>query len=229
MEKTNTNSKLAKFLNSEFALFIKDLIIILIIVLIIRLFIAMPFQISWSSMLSSYYNKEFIIVDRISYYLWNPKRWDVIVFKPYVNQNKEYFLKRIIWVPGDTLKIEGGKIFIKTQNSTEYVEINEPYLNSENLWRTFVWNDDWTHEYALWKDNYFVIWDNRNHSTDSRECFSKCNERTPFVSKSDMIWKVFLDLWYFNLSKMRFISDTWEDTTPKFFNSYSTHTYPELN
>ena len=97
MEKENKESTLKRFLNSEPILFLKDLLIILLIVLIIRLFIAMPFQISWTSMKDSYYDREFIIVDRISYLFWTPKRWDVIVFRPHVNENKEYFLKRIIW------------------------------------------------------------------------------------------------------------------------------------
>ena len=65
--------------------------------------------------------------------------------------------------------------------------------------------------------DYFVIWDNRNHSTDSRECFGNCFRRWPFVKKDDMIWK------------MRFITDSWEETSPRFFESESIHFYPELN
>lgn len=223
------NNKLKKILNSEVFLFIKDLIFIIIIVLIIRIFIAMPFQISWQSMYSSYYDKEFIIVDRFSYIIWNPKRWDVIVFKPYVNEDKEYFLKRIIWIPWDTLKIEGWEVFIKEKWKKDFIKLNETYLNDENKWRTFVGSDDNSHIYELKNDQYFVIWDNRNHSTDSREKFGGWTWRDEFVAKSDMIWKVFLDLGYFNFSKMKFINpDLWIETEPKFFSSKSTHYYPEL-
>ena len=76
--------------------FFKDLVVIVLIVLFIRTFLAMPFQINGQSMYSSYYDKEFIIVDRLSYRIWTPKRWDVVVFKPNVSLKKEFFLKRIV-------------------------------------------------------------------------------------------------------------------------------------
>ena len=218
------------FFESEIFLFLKDLVIILIIVLIIRLFIAMPFQINGSSMADSYYNKEFIIVDRISYLFWSPKRWDVIVFKPHVNDNKEYFLKRIIWVPGDKLKIEDGYVYIQKKWSDKYVKLEESfYLNSENNWKTYVWIWARANVFELWDDQYFVIGDNRNHSTDSRECFWNCLKVDEFISKSDMIWKVFVDLWYINFLKLKYVTDTWVDSTPKFFSSKAAHNYTELN
>ena len=132
MEKEKKESTLKRFLNSEPILFLKDLLIILLIVLIIRLFIAMPFQISWTSMKDSYYDREFIIVDRISYLFWTPKRWDVIVFRPHVNENKEYFLKRIIWIPWDELKIQDWEVFIKPKGKTEFIKINV-YWEIDNL------------------------------------------------------------------------------------------------
>ncbi len=211
---------------SEILDFFKDLIIIVIVVVIIRTFIAMPFQISGQSMYSSYYDREFIIVDRISYIVWEPNRWDVIVFKPYVNDNKKYFLKRIIGIPWDTIKIEDGNIFIKAKWENQYTKIDEKYLNEENNWYTFVWISKDTKIYSLWNDQYFVLWDNRNHSTDSRECFSNCVWRSEYISKNDMIWKVFLDLGYFNFRKFDFIQpELWIDTTPRFFSSPGTFHY----
>ena len=211
---------------SEILDFFKDLIIIVIIVWAIRSFIAMPFQISGQSMYSSYYDREFIIVDRISYLLWKPSRWDVIVFKPYVNDDKKYFLKRIIGLPWDILKIEEWNIYIKKSFSWEYLKLEESYLNTENKWYTFVWTSKDTKIYSLWEDQYFVLWDNRNHSTDSRECFSNCVGRSEFISKKDMIWKVFVDLWYFNFKKFDFIQpELWIDTTPRFFSSPGTFDY----
>jgi len=212
--------------SSEILDFFKDLLVIVIVVVVIRSFIAMPFQISGQSMYSSYYDREFIIVDRISYILWEPSRWDVIVFKPYVNDNKKYFLKRIIWVPWDTLKIEDWKIYIKESWKDTYKEIDEKYLNEENNGYTFVWISKDTKIYSLGKDQYFVLWDNRNHSTDSRECFSNCVWRSEYISKNDMIWKVFLDLGYFNFRKFDFIQpELWIDTTPRFLSSPGTFQY----
>lgn len=207
--------------------FFKDLAVVIILVIVIRTFLAMPFQINWQSMYSSYYDREFIVVDRLTYNFSNPSRGDVVVFKPRVSDEKKYFLKRVIWVPGDTLKIEWGNVYIKKSWSDEFVLLDESwYLNDENNGHTYVWLNKVSKIYTLWEDDYFVMWDNRNHSTDSRECFSNCVWRTEFVPKADIVWKVFVDLWYFNLKKFTFIQpQLWINTTPRFFSSPSTHKY----
>lgn len=208
--------------------FLKDLIIIVIIVLIIRTFLVMPFQISWQSMYSSYYDKEFIIVDRLSYRLSEPKRGDVIVFRPNVSDDKEYFLKRIIGMSGDTIKIEKGNVYLKEESKTEYVQLDEKYLNDQNNWYTFVSWNKWSIEYIIEDWKYFVLGDNRNHSTDSRECFSNCamDWKTNFIETRDIIWKLFIDLWYFNIKSFSFKQPYLGiDTTPKFFNSASSYDY----
>lgn len=209
--------------------FFKDLIIIILIVVLIRSFIAMPFQISWQSMYSSYYDREFIIVDRLSYLIWEPNRWDAIVFEPNIWEDKKYFLKRIIWMPGDKLKIDWWEVYIKQDWEDKYSIIEEWYLNTENKWYTFVWSSRWSVEYNLWEDQYFVMWDNRNHSTDSRECFSNCVWRNEYISKDDIVWKVFLDLWYFNFKKFSFIQpNLWIETFPRFFSSPVEYDYANL-
>lgn len=217
---------LKKWKSSEILDFLKDLVIIVIIVVLIRSFIAMPFQISGLSMYSSYYDKEFIIVDRLSYLLWEPERWDVIVFKPYVNDEKKYFLKRIIGMPWDILQIDDWNVYIKKEWADDFIKLDEKYLNEENNWYTFVWSSKTKHQYSLEEDQYFVIGDNRNHSTDSRECFSNCSWRAEYISKSDMIWKVFIDLWYFNFKKFNFIQpELWINTVPRIFSSPSKYEY----
>ena len=208
--------------------FFKDLIIIVVFVLVIRYFLAMPFQINGQSMYSSYYDKEFIIVDRLSSHLWNHNRGDVIVFKPYVSEEKKYFLKRIIGIPGDNLKIEDWNVFLEKQWETEYVELDEKYLNDENKWFAFVGWSKTMYQYTLWDDQYFVMWDNRNHSTDARECFSSCaiEWRSNFISSDDITGKVFLDLWYFNFKTFKFIQpNLWISTFPRFFSSPSSFKY----
>ncbi len=210
--------------------FIIDIIVIIAIVIVIKTFFILPFVINWQSMYKSYYDKEFIIVDKFSYLIWEPKRWDVIVFKPWIDKNKKYFLKRIIWIPWDSLKIKWGNIYIKTKNSKDFIKLKEDYLSKENKWNTFVWaNQNIEKIYDIWAWEYFVMWDNRKHSTDSRECFSNCIKRTEFITKADMVWKVLLDLWYFNIFKFQFLHpDLWIKTTPRFFSSASTFDYKEL-
>lgn len=191
----------------------------------------MPFQISGQSMASSYYNKEFILVDRFSYLVWEPTRWDVVVFKPKVDKDKKYFLKRVIWVPGDSIKIEKGLVFVKKQDAPEYIQLDETYLNIENNGYTFLENRAVSREYRLWEDQYFVMGDNRNHSTDSRQCFYTCSIEGSknFVNSSDITGKVFLDLGYFSFSKFSFIdSELGINTTPRLLSSPKTHIYDEL-
>jgi signal peptidase I len=208
--------------------FFKDLVVIVLIVLFIRTFLAMPFQINGQSMYGSYYDREFIIVDRLSYRVWTPERWDVVVFKPNVSLVKEFFLKRIIWVPGDSIRIEEWKVSVKVKWSNEFVELDEVYLNEENKGYTFVgWLRE-RKEYKVPNNEFFVLWDNRNHSTDSRHCFSSCSYpwSSNFVRDQDLTGKVFLDLWYFNFSKFDFTHPKLGiDTTPKFLNSPKNYEY----
>lgn len=100
-----------KSLKHEVIDFLKDLVIIVCIVLFIRTFIMLPFQISGQSMYDSYYDREFIIVDRLSFLdfpifgsLKEPARGTSIVFDTHM-EGKEYFIKRIIGLPGETVKI----------------------------------------------------------------------------------------------------------------------------
>jgi len=208
--------------------FFKDLIIIIVVVLIIRTFFVMPFQINGQSMYSSYYDKEFIIIDRFSYRFSEVHRWDVIVFKPYVSEDKKYFLKRVIWMPGDHIKIENWNVFIKKSNDVSFSQLDEKYLNEENKWNTYVWGKKVLHNYELGNDQYFVLWDNRNHSTDSRECFSSCSIswKTNFIAKWDIMGRIIIDLWYFNFKSFSFMQpNLGRNTTPRLLNSPSHFSY----
>ncbi len=211
--------------------FLKDLIIIAAVVFFIRTFLIMPFQISWQSMYSAYYDREFIIVDRFSYLNIpytdsDPKRWDVVVFKPWVDEDKEYFIKRIIWLPWDTLAIEWWKVYLLDQQSNEFKELDEWYLDQNSLGSTKVGNKTSRFEYTIPEWSYFVMWDNRLHSTDSRTCFSNCTIRWNYIEKNDITWKVILDLGYFSLKNFSFLHPTLRiDTHPKFFSSLSTYSY----
>lgn len=190
--------------SSEVWSFLKDLWVIIAIVLLIRTFIAMPFQINGESMADSYYNREFIIVDRLSYRVWEPKRGDVIVFKPGVNKDREFFLKRIIAIAGDKIKIAEGKVYLSKNGLEEYKELDEQYLNISNNGFTVV-SQNKTLEKIIPEGQYFVMWDNRTHSTDSRSCFSNCTNAnaTNFVPKENITGRLFIDLWYFNFTFSR--------------------------
>ena len=179
-------------------------------------------------MYDSYYDREFIIVDRFTYLIWSPDRGDVVVFRPHVNKDKEYFIKRIIWIPGDTVKIEDGKVYLSKKWETSFTELDEGYLSPLSQWSTFVaWKrDSFIYDVPEW--SFFVMGDNRNHSTDSRECFSSCvwESRTNFIVKSDIIGKLFVDLGYFSFKTFAFKHPNLGiDTTPKWFGSDATWEY----
>ena len=191
----------------------------------------------------SYYDREFILVDRFSYLdipfikNGNLDRWDVVVFKPHVSPDKEFFIKRVIWLPGDTIKIENGKVYLFDTDWEVFVELSEWYLSEENKDLTFVGSDSKAYVYEVPENSFFVMWDNRNNSTDSRSCLSSCSIewRSNYVKKSDITWKVWLDLGYYDWIRLRwkieiwnfeFVHPTlWISTKPRWFSSPREWTY----
>lgn len=132
----------------------------------IRYFIAQPFLVSGASMEPNFHNANFLIVDEISYRFRQPQRGEVIIFKypgkekEYAGSEREYFIKRIIGLPGETLTVVGNTVTITTTSST--ITLNEPYIRpigqGQELSRTL----------TLGPEEYFVMGDNRGSSFDSR-------------------------------------------------------------
>lgn len=222
-----------KSILKEFVEFIRDLVIIFLIVLFIRSYLVLPFQISGQSMYESYYDRQFIIVDRLSYhdipFVWSikdPKRWDAVVFNTHLEW-REYFIKRIIWLPWETIIIEWWEVFVKTLE-WEVVKLDERYLSKENYSSTFVrWSSE-EHIFEIPENSYFVLWDNRNASTDSRTCLSSCSISwtSHFIDREDIIGRVFIDLGYFSFREMWFRHpNLWISTSPRWFSSPSSFDY----
>lgn len=138
---------------------IKSLIPIIIIVLFIRTFIAQPFIVSGESMYPTFHDKEYLVVDELSYRLSNPHRGDVIVMR-YPLQEKRFFIKRLIGLPGETITFRSGKVFI-TEPGKEPYELSEPYYTGV----TIPGNETTV---TLKDKEYFVMGDNRMYSSDSR-------------------------------------------------------------
>ena len=223
----------------ELTSFLKDTAIMAFFFILISSFLIIPFQIKWQSMYQSYYESKTQVEIRFTNFLLplkfpfftikksSIKRWDVVVFKPHVSKEREYFIKRIIGLPGDTLKIEGGKVYL-LNNSWLYTELKEDYLSQENISQTLVGWETKTFIYVVPEWEYFVMGDNRIASTDSRTCFSSCliAGRTNYVPTGNIVWRVLLDFWYFNLRKLSFIHPQLGiDTSPKFFSSPSHFNY----
>lgn len=117
-------------------------------------FVAYHTQVEGSSMEKSLHDGDEIIVEKVSYYFNDPERYDIIIF-PY--KKDEFYIKRIIGLPGEMVQIKNGKVYI------DGVQLWEQYGNEdiEDAGR-------FKEEIVLGKDEYFVLGDNRNASKDSR-------------------------------------------------------------
>lgn len=125
------------------------------------LFVMQPHQVKGNSMFPTYHDKEYILTDKISYKFRNPKRGEVIILKSPKNPDID-FIKRIIAIPGETVKVEGGKVFVNGELLEEpYIEVPTPLFPGGFLQEG--------QEVTVPPDNYFVMGDNRPGSSDSRE------------------------------------------------------------
>jgi signal peptidase I len=134
-------------------------ILALVIVLPIRMFVAQPFIVSGASMETTFYSGQYLIVDQLSYHFEEPEHGEVIVFR-YPKDPSKFFIKRIIGIPGDVVRIEGNKVTITNETYPDGILLDEEYV--------FAMNPNTTLEETLGEDEYFVMGDNRNASSDSR-------------------------------------------------------------
>lgn len=152
----------------SFSLFLFDVlkitIIALAIVLPIRYFLFQPFVVKGASMEPNYTSGDYLIIDEISYRFSSPARGDVIVFKYPFNPADRY-IKRIVGLPGETIEIKNGQIYISANNKISI--LNETYYLTENLIEDWKNLDD-IPPTTLKEGEYFVLGDNRNASSDSR-------------------------------------------------------------
>ncbi len=142
--------------------FLKDVIdialLVVFVLLPIRLFIAQPFVVVGTSMYPTFYNGDYLIVDEISYRFGQPQRGDVIVFRPPLAP-KDHYIKRVVGLPGETVKVDGNTVTIINKSNPNGFVLTESYVSSERNGTTTT---------TLGTDQYFVMGDNREASSDSR-------------------------------------------------------------
>lgn len=136
---------------------IKTLAIVIIVAFVLKTYLIQTFVIDGQSMEPNFHQNEYLLVDKLSYRLAEPRRGDVIVFIPPEEPTKNY-IKRIIGLPGDHVEIQGGEIFVND------IKINEPYIKDKLTISSVVAEYD----IKLKSGSYFVLGDNRNNSKDSR-------------------------------------------------------------
>jgi signal peptidase I len=140
---------------------VRVFVIALLIIVPLRVFIAEPFIVSGSSMVPNYHNREYLIIDKVSYRQHEPQRGDVVVLR-YPKDPTQYFIKRVIALPGETVKIDKGSVFIFNKETPNGTQLDEQYLPNQGI--TFGSAEPVT----LGPDEFFVLGDNRLASSDSR-------------------------------------------------------------
>ena len=140
---------------------VKAFILAMVIIVPIRYFLVQPFFVRGASMEPNFHDNEYLIVDQLSYRFREPARGEVIVFR-YPEDPSQFFIKRIIGLPGDEVRISDGSVSVRANGTDTFAELDEtPYLSPDL--RTGGNMDVQVH-----KGEYFVLGDNRPASSDSR-------------------------------------------------------------
>lgn len=152
------------------------LIVVAVMVFVVK-FIGQRTVVIGDSMQTTLSDGDNLITDKITYRFKDPKRFDIVVF-PFKENTSKLLIKRIIGMPGETVQIKNGKVYINGY------ELQENYGNE-------IMNDAGiaSEPILLGEDEYFVLGDNRNNSQDSR--FSSVGN----VSRSDLIGRAWVRLW----------------------------------
>lgn len=140
-------------------------------------FVGQRTQVSGSSMETTLSDGDQLIVDKMSYRFRDPKRYDIIVF-PYQYEPNTYYIKRIIGLPGETIQIIDGYIYIDGEQLDEHYGnelMNDPGIAAEPV--------------TLGEDEYFVLGDNRNNSQDSRAV------NVGVIHRKDILGRAWIRIW----------------------------------
>ena len=157
----------------------KVAIIALILAIVVRYFLVQPFFVEGASMEPNFNNGEYLLIDELSYQLKPPARGEVIVFH-YPLDTTQYYIKRIVGLPGETVEVKNGKVAIYNAANPNGFILDENYL-PKNL------ATDGQVKRKLGSGEYFVMGDNRPVSYDSRRC--------GILPSNDIVGRVWVRAW----------------------------------
>jgi signal peptidase I, bacterial type len=154
-----------RVIGSFFLDIIETVVVALSIFLIVYLFVMQPHQVNGMSMYPTFDHGEYLLTDKVSYKLGQPERGDVVVFEaPAASQCPEGtncdFIKRIVALPGDTVEVRDSALYVNDQ------PLREEYLPADYVTEPGQFNMQG--KVTIPSGNYFVVGDNRSHSSDSR-------------------------------------------------------------
>lgn len=191
------NGELYRGVGGFFVEIIKIFILAIIVILPIRVFLFQPFFVQGASMEPNFKDGQYLIVNEFGYKETDLKiakvdsfkeitRGEVIVFRYPLNP-KQFFIKRVIGLPGERVKVEKGSVFIHNNENPNGFKLKEDYLT-----QGLVTKGDGEH--LLKNNEYFVMGDNRNHSSDSRTWGP--------IRSSDVVGRVLLRAWPISDAKL---------------------------
>lgn len=151
---------------------VETLVLTLVIYLVIHNFVAQPFEVEQQSMMPTVNPGEYVLIDKISPRFQDYQRGDIVVFQPPqgYGQGGVPFIKRVIGLPGDTVSLENGRVFVTPAGGSP-VRLEEPYVVRAidgGPAPTLPKNADGTRSWTIAPGTYFVMGDNRPNSQDSR-------------------------------------------------------------
>lgn len=178
-EEETPKSKLREVLE-----FLAPIIIALIVAMILKYCIFANAVIPTGSMLNTIQKGDRVIASRLEYKFNEPERFDIAIFK-YPDNEKELFVKRIIGLPGETVNIVDGTVYV-TGTDGKTMQLRDDFVSPEN-------KDNYNGTFVVPEDSYFVMGDNRDNSVDSRYWTT-----TNFVSRDKFVGKVMFRYYPFN-------------------------------
>ncbi len=146
---------------------------------LVRYFLFKPFYVKGQSMEPNFEERDYLIIDELSYRVRQPQRGEVVVF--HYRPSDDFFLKRIIGLPGERVKIDGSKVVIYNEANPQGLVLKENYLVEQTPGSVTV---------TLSPQQYFVMGDNRDASFDSRQFGS--------INKNDIVGRVWFRGWPFS-------------------------------
>lgn len=161
---------------------LKIVIISLAIIVPIRVFLIQPFYVKGASMEPTFFDNEYLIIDEITYRFSAPQRGDIVVIR-YPLDPSQFFIKRIVGLPGEIIDIKNGSVYIDGPKLTEPIEIEEKYLGQGII-------TSGEKQIHLAEDEYYLLGDNRTASLDSRSFGA--------VKKKYIVGKAWLRVWPFD-------------------------------
>lgn len=179
MNNQQTDNK-AKYLVKELLGWVAYIAVVCLLMFFIINFVGQRTRVEGDSMNPALHNGDNLIVEKISYRFNDPDRYDIIIF-PYAHAENVYYIKRIIGMPGETIQITDGYVYING-------ELLDEHYGAERMITGGIAEEP----IELGEDEYFVLGDNRNHSADSRD------PSVGVLTKDDLIGRAWVRIYPFD-------------------------------